>query len=195
MNRLTNDDPSPASAYPNGAERRRLSRASADTPVQTGDVSPHPSAPTHSDQPPETPLIWRDDWCMDIPPLDADHRRMVELVNQLLATQMRAEGSAAAGDDSGDALTRFERLVDHLRAHFEREEALMLSIDYADFQNHKCEHSLQLAELTDLRRQIPNVPGAALSRESLQWIKRWCFDHLMAEDRNLARAYADITRP
>jgi hypothetical protein len=37
--------------------------------------------------------------------------------------------------------------------------------------------------------------GDAFSHESLQWVKRWCFDHFVAEDRRLARAYAEVTRP
>lgn len=153
--------------------------------------------------PAQTPLIWRDEWCMGIPALDADHRRLVTLVNALLATQPGMEHDLGiTGDDrepdtttDSDPLARFEILLDHLRHHFEREEALMLSIDYADFQTHKCEHSLQLAELTELRRQVSRETGAVFGPESLQWIKRWCFDHFIAEDRRLSKAYADATRP
>jgi hemerythrin len=120
----------------------------------------------------------------------------------LLASQPRSEQDLGlTGDDrepddaDSTPLARFEALLEHLREHFEREEALMLSIDYDDFQNHKCEHSLQLAELTELRRQVVREHGDAFTRESLQWVKRWCFDHFVAEDRRLARAYAEVTRP
>jgi hemerythrin len=153
-------------------------------------------------RPVETLLVWRDEWGMGIPALDADHRRLVTLVNALLASRPRTgQDLGGAGDDrdpdTGDSelLARFEALLDHLRHHFEREEAIMLSIDYDDFQTHKCEHSLQLAELTELRRQLEREHGDAFSHESLQWVKRWCFDHFVAEDRRLARAYAEVTRP
>ncbi|RKT46690.1 bacteriohemerythrin [Thiocapsa rosea] len=166
-------------------------------------VEPRVSKPSRLlERPAQTPLIWRDEWCMGIPALDADHRRLVTLVNALLASQSGAEhGLGITGDDrepdiaDSGSLARFEDLLDHLRHHFEREEALMLSIDYDDFQTHKCEHSLQLAELTELRRQMLRERGDAFTQESLQWVKRWCFDHFIAEDRRLARAYADATRP
>ncbi|SDX10075.1 hemerythrin [Thiocapsa roseopersicina] len=154
------------------------------------------------ERPEQTPLVWRDEWCMDIPALDADHRRLVILVNALLASRPRSERDPAGiGDDrepdaaDSEPLARFEALLDHLRHHFKREEAIMLSIDYDDFQTHKCEHSLQLAELTELRRQAVRDHGNAFSHESLQWVKRWCFDHFVAEDQRLARAYAEVTRP
>lgn len=154
------------------------------------------------ERPAQTPLIWRDEWCMGIPALDDDHRRLVTLVNALLASQLGTEHDHGITADHREPdtiesapLARFEALLEHLRRHFEREEALMLSIDYDDFQTHKCEHSLQLAELTELRRQESRDHGDFFSQESLQWIKRWCFDHFVAEDRRLAQAYADATRP
>jgi hemerythrin len=201
MNRLTNNEPGHPSSFHDAPEGYPTSAADAGIGTdRPGVAASPPGAQAHSDQPSENPLVWRNDWAIGIPSLDADHRRLVELVNELLAHPGRdpfESGSIESGirNEGGSAVTRFERLVDHLRGHFEREEALMLSIDYIDFQNHKCEHSLQLAELTDLRRQIPNTADAAFSLESLQWIKRWCFDHLVSEDRNLARAFAEITRP
>ena len=165
-------------------------------------VAPQDHQPSRRlERPEQTPLMWRDEWCMGIPALDADHRRLVTLVNALLASRPGSEQDpGGTGDDPESAtaenepLARFEALVDHLRHHFEREEAIMLTIDYEDFQTHKCEHSLQLAELTELRRQVSRERGGAFSQESLQWVKRWCFDHFIAEDRRLARVYAEATR-
>jgi hemerythrin len=200
MNQPTNNESSQPSSFRDRPEGQQTRANEARLGTSPDGVAHMPAAQRRSDQPPETPLVWRDDWAIGIPSLDADHRRVVELVNQLLVSASQDPfGSSATDpsilDEGGDTLTRFERLVDHLRAHFDREEALMLSIDYIDFQNHKCEHSLELAELTDLRRQIPDAPDATFSPEALQWIKRWCFDHLVSEDRHLARAYAEITRP
>lgn len=166
-------------------------------------VAPRESQPSSMlERPAQTPLVWRDEWCMGIPALDADHRRLVTLVNALLASRPRFEQSlGGTGDDrepdtaERESFARFEALLDHLRDHFEREEALMLSIDYDDFQSHKCEHSLQIAELTELRRQVSRERGGTFSQESLLWVKRWCFDHFIAEDRRLGQAYADAMRP
>lgn len=194
MNRQTTYE---AGSLPQGPAGSDTSPTSA----ETGDLRPR-QATEHTS---ESPLVWRDEWCMGIPTLDADHRKLVRLVNILLTGRPadRQESGADRADDhhepfdlqSAEPLRRFEALVDHLRHHFEREEALMLSIDYDDFQTHRCEHSLQLAELTELRRQVLREGRAHFSRESLQWIKRWCFDHFIAEDRRLADAYAEATRP
>jgi hemerythrin len=159
-----------------------------------------PGNPTHTDQPAENPLVWREEWCLGVPALDADHRKLMNLVNHLLAIQPESASDlprVKRGGDPGatDSLARFDALLHHLRHHFKREEALMQSIEYEDFQTHTCEHSLQLAELTELRRQLIQDGQSELSREALQWVKRWCFDHFIAEDRRFAEAYLESARP
>jgi len=179
-------------------------------PAESDPTPRRPETPsTPSPQPPDRPaanlLVWRDEWSMGIPSLDADHQEMVRLVNQLLSTRHRPSSGrvsdlgqsdpSVAGPPGAQPLVRFEALLDHLREHFRREEALMLSIDYAEFQVHQCEHSLQLAELAELGRQLPSDGSHGFTRESLNWIKRWCFDHLISEDRRLAEAYQRATQP
>jgi hemerythrin len=194
MNRYRSHEP--GSSRPSPAESDLTPRGpeSASTP------SPGPM-----DRPAANLLVWRDEWCMGIPSLDADHQEMVRLVNQLLSTRHRPSSGrvsdlgkscpAAAGPPGAQPLVRFEALLDHLREHFRREEALMLSIDYDEFQVHQCEHSLQLAELAELGRQLPRDGSHGFTQESLNWIKRWCFDHLISEDRRLAEAYQRASQP
>lgn len=147
-----------------------------------------------------TELIWRDVWTMGIEPMDADHREMLRLLNRLFATsQDQADTGPTDGDPSGcepDAddhqdslIRRLDDVLDHLRRHFAREEAFLQSIDYPLFEEHRGEHALEMAELVELRRDLLSQQGRQLDQESIAGIKRWFFNHVIAEDHRYAEYY------
>jgi hemerythrin len=148
-------------------------------------------------------LVWRDDWLLGIETVDADHKELVRLLNLLLSEKINgprdrvAPHSPSAPSQPGrDQVARFGALVDHLHDHFRREEAIMLSVGYPDFEAHRGEHSMQIAELTELRRRLTDSGGRRhLDPESLEWVKRWCFDHFVTEDRRFAEFFLRQKRP
>ena len=86
-------------------------------------------------------------------------------------------------------------MVEHLRAHFAREESFLQSIDYPFFDEHRGEHALEMAELAELRRELLNRPSRRLDQESIAGIKRWFFNHVIAEDHRYAEYYLARARP
>ncbi|MFZ0789297.1 MAG: hemerythrin family protein [Chromatiaceae bacterium] len=141
-------------------------------------------------------LAWRDEWCLGIEALDTDHRELVRLLNRLLESQGQARGdSEGQPADGGQGpvepgqVADLAALIAHLREHFRREEELMAAIRYAALEDHCSEHAMQIAELLALCRDLENRGARRLAAESLEWIKRWCFDHFVTEDRRLADAY------
>jgi hemerythrin len=147
-------------------------------------------------------IVWRDAWCLGIESLDTDHQELVRLLNALL--QVQGAPSPKPGLDppaegqrspEGSQVAGLATLIAHLRAHFQREEALMSAIDYADREAHRGEHAMQIAELMALCREQEERGERRLQADSLEWIKRWCFDHLVSEDRRLAEAYHRRTTP
>ncbi|MEA3274924.1 MAG: hemerythrin domain-containing protein [Pseudomonadota bacterium] len=143
-----------------------------------------------------TPLAWRDSWLLGIEAVDADHKELVRLLNLLLCAEGRCAESFAeletpreSAPAGSSQLAHFSNLLGHLRDHFRREEALMMSLDYPDFELHESEHRMQMAELIDLRRHLSDRGSRCLSEESLEWIKRCSFDHFVTEDRRLAEFY------
>ncbi len=141
-------------------------------------------------------LVWRDEWRLGIAALDADHQELVRLLNRLLESQGQAHADAedqsadgGQGPAEPDQVAELAALVAHLRAHFGREEALMAAIAYPGLEDHRGEHAMQIAELLALCRELEASGARRLPSERLEWIKRWCFDHLVTEDRRLAEAY------
>lgn len=137
-----------------------------------------------------SPLVWHESWLLQIDELDADHREMVRLINDLFCAGISAE-------DTGDAqpmppmTERLSALLHHLRAHFEREEAFLAAIEYPDLVEHRREHGIQMAELVDLHRVLTQSGARCLDEEATDGIRRWFFNHVVAEDLRFARYYRE----
>jgi hemerythrin len=149
-----------------------------------------------------TPLTWHEGWALGIEELDADHREMLRLLNLLFAAGQPSdaadatapEGTLVPGADPLGAIERLDAVLKHLRAHFEREEVFLKSIDYPQLEEHSGEHALEMAELTELRRDLANGQAPRLDEESAAAIKRWFFNHVIAEDQRYAEYYFERLR-
>lgn len=138
-------------------------------------------------------LVWRDAWLLGIEPLDADHRKMVQLLNAVLC-EGAEESAESPRESNGNAVPigeRMQALMDHLREHFAREEAFLEAIDYPGFAEHKRDHAIEMAELVALARRVSERGDRCVGAEGADGIKRWFFDHVIAEDQRFARYYHD----
>jgi hemerythrin len=147
-------------------------------------------------------LTWRDDLLMGIDVLDADHQQMVTLLNLLVAAEDPPPGSPSLDDDPAStsqtpavaALEHLDALIAHVRGHFEREEAFLRAIGYPGYVDHKREHRMQMAEFIDLRRRLADATTRYIDPETLQGIRSWFFNHVIAEDREYAAYFFRVCR-
>lgn len=137
-------------------------------------------------------LTWRDGWKTGIVWVDRDHQDIARLINRL-ADACAGELSGPDEDDPAPRSTPATRigalddLIDRMREHFDAEEKLLRAIDYPSLQAHSCEHAMQLAELSEVRRDL--LKDGSLCPETLQGIKRWFLEHAIAEDSHYASFY------
>ena len=137
-----------------------------------------------------SPLVWHESWLLQIDELDADHREMVRLINDLFCAGSAAE--ATGGPQPTPPMTeRLAALIDHLRVHFEREETFLAAIEYPDLTEHRREHGIQMAELVDMLRVLTETGARCLDEEASDGIRRWFFNHVVAEDLRFARYYRE----
>lgn len=157
--------------------------------------------PSISADPASCFLRWRDSWAVGIEPIDAGHRMLCALLGQIaqefcgnqadpvaLGGGCRPEAGIAADRVAAKAslLLHLRVLGEHVRAHFEREEALMRVNDYPDLAAHRREHRLMLAEYVDMLRGIDAEDGEVLDLATLRALKVWLLGHLLDADRKLA---------
>ena len=133
-------------------------------------------------------LIWREEWLLGIETLDADHQEMVRLMN-LLFCRNAPERGGDAEHATPPVLDRLDAVIEHVRVHFGREESFLQSIDYPHYEEHRTEHSLQMAEFIQIRRELEESGAPCIDAETAEGIKRWFFNHAIAEDQRFADYY------
>ena len=146
-------------------------------------------------------LVWREGWLINIDPMDEDHIEMVRLLNLLadIKNDIEMDENTHSSEENNipsieHFIRRYDDLIAHIKAHFEREEAFMESINYPRTSIHKREHSVQMAAFTSFRRQLAERGMGVFEREDLNWIKMWFLGHVVSEDQEYANYYWHITR-
>ena len=90
------------------------------------------------------PLIeWKDEFNTGVAEVDAEHRELIELINELHAS--------AVGNGSWDAIIDFlGEIYARISAHFALEEKIMLEQRYDQYEDHKADHERLLEEIRDI---------------------------------------------
>ena len=122
--------------------------------------------------------IWAKDLELGVEALDAEHRLMVDLVDDL-------EGTLAAPEDRERAAATIRRLLAFTQIHFRAEDLLMRLHAYAGHQAHAVEHS-QLAEQLSELQEAHSRGDLPVTREIVAALREWLGGHIRTQDRTLA---------
>jgi hemerythrin-like metal-binding protein len=129
-------------------------------------------------------LQWNDNLCTGVDEIDAQHRILINTLN---------EAHAKLRDDSGAEL--FEQITRDLLSyalyHFETEEEIMSRLGYADEKPDECSRHLQ--EHRDFSATVVNArenlkAGKPVDRQQLlSFLNDWLTNHIMKTDKRLVR--------
>lgn len=117
--------------------------------------------------------------------VDSQHRRLVELVNDL--GDKLESGEAQHIDATLNALAQYTVY------HFGCEEALMKSagVDPEYAQRHEATHRLFVKQVTDWMSQR-NVQGQITLPQLLDYLANWLIFHILGDDQSMGRQVAAI---
>lgn len=121
-------------------------------------------------------IEWKDEYELGIASADYEHRKLVELVNELHDQAMKAESPAAAA-------AVLSHVVFHFTAHFSVEERVMADNGYPRLDGHRADHR-RLLESIDARLEALNR-GAPAVKEIAEDIELWLVEHLHNWDMDL----------
>lgn len=118
-------------------------------------------------------LEWQDELDTGIDVIDGQHRRIVDMINQLDAAR-RAPGAE-------DVSLVLDELVDYTLSHFAFEEALIEEAGYAFTAAHKRVHALFAKRVDDYRLRYQ--AGEDIVAELHSMLARWLFNHIRGDDK------------
>jgi hemerythrin len=128
-------------------------------------------------------VTWTDALSVGIDAIDAQHRVLVDLVNEMHDAMVRNYGNQVVDD----ILTR---LAEYARIHFALEEGLMRMQGYPRLEEHKQEHLDLISRLNDLRARFDSG-NTKLSMELMDLLKFWLTTHIMESDQHYARFFVE----
>jgi hemerythrin-like metal-binding protein len=129
-------------------------------------------------------FVWSDKLVTGITEVDDQHRRLVELINEV--------GSLCTQDATSDKIKPvLDELVQYTQYHFKNEEELMrqYSVNVALQQHHLKAHRAFCDQVTLAIGVIQSSPQSAMSllAQLLNYLTRWLLQHIMVEDLRMAR--------
>ncbi len=120
-------------------------------------------------------ISWSEGLRVNVRTLDDDHKRIIDLMNQL-------DEALVANTCSVELPVIFEQLVEYVVTHFKREEEYMERIKFPGLERHKLLHENLTSKLTQLKSQMDSRDTGFLSLELSEFLRNWILDHIAMED-------------
>jgi hemerythrin len=109
--------------------------------------------------------------------LDKDHRKLVDMINDLYDSIQEGRGK--------DVVGKFlEGLISYTEEHFRREEKMFMKSEYPDVSRHMALHDAMSKQVAIIQENYKNEEASTLSMEVMNFIKNWLINHIMGTDMN-----------
>jgi methyl-accepting chemotaxis protein len=120
-------------------------------------------------------LEWGPAWLTGNSVIDADHKMLVQYVNDLNRAMLEGHGQEAAADVLG-------KLVQYTRDHFGREEIIWNEGGLESLGQHRKTHTDLMATVEGLQRDF--LAGkAALTGDLMTFLRSWLINHVFKTDK------------
>ncbi|GHE83962.1 bacteriohemerythrin [Thalassotalea profundi] len=128
-------------------------------------------------------IKWKDEYSVGIEAIDNDHKKLLNLLNQVNT----AYDYAMSESYEKEALTD---LVNYTKYHFEREEKLMAENDYPELETHKLQHK-NMIEQVDQFVERYNKEGHECLHIISDFLTQWLINHINGTDKAYSKHLHD----
>ncbi|GAA0588350.1 bacteriohemerythrin [Caenispirillum bisanense] len=123
----------------------------------------------------ERTIEWTSDLETGIGIIDADHKVLVSLLNQVFETVGDREEKATLG-------SVLNSLIEYTEYHFAREERLQAVAGYPGLEAHKARHAALTQQVQTIRTRFEQDPESVHGAEVLDFLRSWLVDHIKGHD-------------
>jgi len=121
-------------------------------------------------------IEWKDRMSVGVEALDHDHRKLIDILNQLhdLMRGVRSDISA---------LQIVRSLIKYTEYHFDCEERLMRLARYPDYEEHVRSHQEMKRRALDFEKKLESSPTSeAVILPLFDFVSDWLMRHILRED-------------
>ncbi|MCG6863346.1 MAG: bacteriohemerythrin [Chromatiaceae bacterium] len=126
--------------------------------------------------------LWDTSLSVGIDVIDAQHRRIIDYLNELEVAKESADRDTVSEVLAG--------LIDYTRTHFLFEEELMTQAGYTLSDEHKATHDAFTAQMINYVRQ--HESGRDVTRKLMSDLRIWLTNHIKRDDKDYARSVSKI---
>lgn len=120
------------------------------------------------------PITWDSRLDTGIDVIDAQHKRIVDYINDLEIAKIKG--------DKVLATEVIEQLIDYTQSHFGFEESMMEEAGYKFLKPHKKVHELFIKRVTEFTMRA--AKGEDIADELHSMLAKWLLNHIASEDRD-----------
>ncbi len=120
-------------------------------------------------------FTWNDKYSVGIKELDAQHKQLINILNELYEAMQNATAQNALGKIINE-------LVSYTKLHFATEEKYMERYNYSGLASQKKEHE-KFVEKVNLFKQDFESGKLALSLNVASFVKDWLSSHILGSDK------------
>lgn len=121
---------------------------------------------------------WSDTYSVKIGIIDAQHKNLVNIINELHQAMTTGHGKEELG-------TILSTLIKYTQVHFKTEERFMESHQYPEYVQHKSEHDQLTQTVLDFQGKFQrNELGVTI--EVMGFLKDWLINHILGSDKKYA---------
>lgn len=122
------------------------------------------------------PLMdWKDEYSVKIAQIDQQHKKLIELINQLNDAMAKGKAKEVLDKILND-------LVSYCANHFKLEEQIMQANGYPDFAEHKDKHDKMTAKVLSLKKEVAGGKRM-ISLDVMKFLEQWLDKHILGTDK------------
>lgn len=120
-------------------------------------------------------IKWRESYETGISSMDMQHRKLIELINELYKELRKEESYQSVEDILAEMTTYAEK-------HLQVEESILETNDYPDYANHIAIHQSYRDQLTVLLAESKNDHEKTVNN-TYAFLRQWWMGHIVGEDK------------
>lgn len=124
-------------------------------------------------------IKWNDSMSVGVAAADADHKKLVEMVNHLFDGVQAGKGKDAVGEI-------LDGLIRYTAEHFDREERYFDQTGYPGAAAHKAQHEDLKRQALELQAKFNAGNVGTLTLETMNFLKSWLLNHIQHSDKEYA---------
>lgn len=124
-------------------------------------------------------LAWKDEYLTNISELDAQHQKLVALINEFYADLLKYQDN---NQKKEVVVQTLNELVDYSCYHFEAEENLMQKYEYPEYAQHKDEHERFKTQVDGFMKEQTETTRVA-PFPIVVFLRDWLTSHIMKTDK------------